>query len=362
MSITVGETLAAESAAAPRRHLWGPTADFLLLGGGSLLAFPVLLLLPADRVAAPLAAAMWMAINILNHPHFAHSYQIFYRGFGAKALTGAHAPALRWRYVFAGIVVPLVLAAYLGAALMSADSRLLGFGGNLMAFFVGWHYVKQGYGMLMVDAALKRSFFTALQKKVFLVNAYVVWVFSWLNANHQVKTTHLWGLDYYALPVPAPLLMIAGLAAALTTAATLLVMGRAWRSLPWNGAVAYGVSLYIWLVFMRINPLWLLVIPAFHSLQYLAVVWRYQGNVERAKAGDWRRGFAVFVASGVALGFVGFWALPNLLDAVIPYDHAVFGTTACLFAVWIFINIHHFFLDNVMWRRENPDTRAHLFS
>lgn len=360
MSITVGETLAAP--ATPRRYLWGPAADFLLLGGGSLLAFPILLLLPADRVAAPLAAVMWMLINVLNHPHFAHSYQIFYRGFGAKALAGSHAPALRGRYIFAGIVVPLVLAAYLGGALMSADSRLLGYGGNAMAFFVGWHYVKQGYGMLMVDAALKKSFFSARQKKVFLVNAYVVWVFSWLNANHQVKTTHLWGLDYYALPVPAPVLMIAGLAAALTTAATLVVMGRAWKTLPWNGATAYAVSLYTWLVFMRINPLWLLVIPAFHSLQYLAVVWRYQGSVERAKSANWKAGMAVFVASGLALGFVGFWGLPNLMDAVIPYDHAVFGTTACLFSVWIFINIHHFFLDNVMWRRENPDTRMHLFS
>ena len=358
MSIALSQSAAA---AAPRRYLWGPVADFMLLGGGSLLAFPLLLMLPADQVAAPLAAVMWMGINSLNHPHFAHSYQIFYRDYPAKAFAGTHAPALRGRYLFAGLVVPLILAAYLGFALTRPDSRWLGFGGNLMAFFVGWHYVKQGYGMLMVDSALKKSFFSAIQKKVFLVNAYGVWVFSWLNANHQVKVSHLWGLDYYALPVPAPVLMAAGLAAALTTAMTLLVMGRAWKSLPWNGAVAYAVSLYTWLVFMRINPLWLLVIPAFHSLQYLAVVWRYQGGVERAKPGNWRRGMAVFVSSGLALGFIGFWGLPNLMDSVIPYDHAVFGTTACLFAVWIFINIHHFFLDNVMWRRENPDTRTHLF-
>jgi hypothetical protein len=28
---------------------------------------------------------------------------------------------------------------------------------------------------------------------------------------------------------------------------------------------------------------------------------------------------------------------------------------------WIFINVHHYFLDNVMWRRENPDTGKYLF-
>ena len=32
-----------------------------------------------------------------------------------------------------------------------------------------------------------------------------------------------------------------------------------------------------------------------------------------------------------------------------------------LFVFWIFINVHHYFLDNVMWRRENPDTKKYLF-
>ncbi|TIV89834.1 MAG: hypothetical protein E5V74_30890, partial [Mesorhizobium sp.] len=67
-------------------------------------------------------------------------------------------------------------------------------------------------------------------------------------------------------------------------AATLLMLARRWRKnggLPYNGIVAYVASLYLWILIARINPLWLLVVPALHSLQYLAVVWRYQTNVER---------------------------------------------------------------------------------
>ena len=30
--------------------------------------------------------------------------------------------------------------------------------------------------------------------------------------------------------------------------------------------------------------------------------------------------------------------------------------------ILLFINVHHYFLDSVMWRRENPDTRRFLFS
>ena len=29
--------------------------------------------------------------------------------------------------------------------------------------------------------------------------------------------------------------------------------------------------------------------------------------------------------------------------------------------VSIFIDIHHYFLDNVMWRKDNPDVSRHLF-
>ena len=68
-----------------------------------------------------------------------------------------------------------------------------------------------------------------------------------------------------------------------------------------------------------------------------------------------------FVLSGLLLGFIGFWGLPLLLDATVPYDRALFGNTMFVFVFWIFINVHHYFLDNVMWRRENPDTRKHLF-
>jgi len=29
---------------------------------------------------------------------------------------------------------------------------------------------------------------------------------------------------------------------------------------------------------------------------------------------------------------------------------------------WVFINIHHYFIDNVIWRRENTDVSKYLFS
>ena len=75
-----------------------------------------------------------------------------------------------------------------------------------------------------------------------------------------------------------------------------------------------------------------------------------------------RQHFAGFVGLGILLGYVGFWGAPELFQATVPYDRAMFGGTAFMFVFWIFINVHHYFLDNVMWRSQNPDMRRYLFA
>jgi hypothetical protein len=257
---------------------------------------------------------------------------------------------------------------------------MLGFGGNLMLLLVGWHYVKQGYGMLMVDSALKKQFFSAAEKKVLLVNCYAVWIGAWASFNDHIAEQNYWGLKYYTFDLP-DLLIMTGLAVAIATGvATAWTLFKRWRTtgkLPVNGVVAYVVSLYVWMMFVQVNPVLIMIVPALHSIQYLLVVWRFQTNYETSqlidesyKAGALSRRLfgvnrkahlALFAISGIVLGFVGFWALPVFLTAAVPYDKAVFGGTLFLFIGWIFINVHHYFLDTVMWRRENPDTRRYLF-
>ena len=74
--------------------------------------------------------------------------------------------------------------------------------------------------------------------------------------------------------------------------------------------------------------------------------------------------FAVarFIVLGLLLGVCGFWWGPEFLDAHVPYDPSVFGGALFLFIGWVSINIHHYFIDNVIWRRDNPEVRRLLFS
>jgi hypothetical protein len=368
--------------AAEKRHLYGPVVDFLCLGGASLLLLPVVLALPEDELS-PLFGVVFLALaNVINHPHFAFSYQVFYEGFRRKAFGADSSRALRARYVFAGIVVPAALAAFFSYCMISGDVRTLGYGANAMGFLVGWHYVKQGYGMLMVDAALKRRFFADADKKILRINAYVVWALAWLAINSMLQERSLWGIRYYMVPVPRLVLAAAFCLCAATTAMSVVVLARKWRadggSLPASGVAAYVASLYLWLLFMHWNVLWLWMVPALHSLQYLTVVARYRMNRLRDGADADERPrpallarlfrrrcaqrYAGFVVLGVALGYAGFWGAPELLQAVARYDHAALGATAFLFVFWVFINVHHYFLDNVMWRSENPDVRRYLFA
>jgi hypothetical protein len=387
MSSSIGTLVAAPvltkpiAGAGQRRHdLHGPLVDFMCLGGVSLLLLPMALLVP-NAWAPDVAIAMMLVANLINHPHFALSYQVFYRGFRAKAGSGNPDRALRGRYRLAGIVAPALLGAVLATALAFGNLRLLGLGGNAMAFLVGWHYVKQGYGILMVDAALKRRFLPEREKRVLRLNGYAVWLAGWITVNAAAGKSSLWGVDYVRIAFPISVVWASWLLAGIAGFAALWVLAarrRAGFALPVTGTAAYGITLYLWQLFIAINPVWLLIVPALHSLQYLAVVSRFELNrakdvpdaMDLAAPGMLHRllplryqqralGFAV---AGIILGFLMFWGVPVLLETVVAYPRETERTMAFLFAAWVFVNVHHYFLDNVMWRSQNPETRKYLFA
>ena len=72
--------------------------------------------------------------------------------------------------------------------------------------------------------------------------------------------------------------------------------------------------------------------------------------------------FAVFVAIGIALGWLGFIGLPDYLQRALRPDAALWGTPVMAFMFIIWINIHHYFIDNVIWRKDNEDVRKFLFA
>lgn len=359
----------------PARNLFGPWADIALLGGGSLVAMLILALMKLDdKGIVALAAAMLILANFVNHPHFAFSYQLFY-GSWNDVKQGRMPAELRRRWWFAGVLAPLALALCLGVgAMLSRDgqSGMLAVTLTLMGLLVGWHYVKQGFGMAMVDAALKRRYWPAPARKALLWNAYACWGAAWTLGSVSSFARQMWGVLAIPYAIPAPVTFGVCLVAAATSVWCLIAVQRAvlawraeqlgWKDMPLAGLAAYVITLYVWLGLVSQTPAFALVIPFFHSLQYLTVVSRYKVN--EAHAHQWRgKKLLYFVLCGVVLGALGFWLLPGLGDylrtGTMPgYGKGVALSIAC---AGIFINVHHYLIDNVLWRQGNPKVKQYLF-
>jgi hypothetical protein len=379
--MALADTAPAITAERQSRSFFSPTLDFLCLGGGSLVMIPILAFAIPDDLNGETLLLTALLANVINHPHFAHSYQIFYRTYPQVMRQPDMSPSLRLRYLWAGVISPVIILGALAAALFVGDQQTLGLAVNAMGFFVGWHYVKQGYGMIMVDAARLRCFFGERQKKILLVNSYLCWGLAWALANRTVAERDLWGISYAAIDVPLPVLwgfILAVSVSSLLVLVTLLQHVKAHGgATPINGIMAYVAALYPWLL-LGSEPIVGALIPAFHSLQYLIIVWRVQLNVERAKPGasehvDWMHRFGIgfrrdtarfvgFLGNGFVIGLLGFWLIPLLAGFYVAYDRAEYGPNLFLFLFWIFINIHHYFIDNAMWRKENPHTLKYLFA
>lgn len=355
-------------------YLHSPFLDFMGLGGASLLSFVIIFLFfRADQyLPALIFVAMFLA-NFINHPHFAHSYQIFYRDFGNKLRSSRYSKELRLRYWFSGVIAPIIIAGFLISTFLMKRPDLMGYALSVMFFLVGWHYVKQGYGMAMVDAALKKQFFNGREKKALLINAYATWMVAWTLGMRLVAERDYFGFSAYSLNIPDVVFSLIVLIAlcSLVYLCGLLsyAVVKERRQFAVNGLMAYAISLYPWLFIDKVNLAYFALVPAFHSLQYMTVVWRYELNSIRQKLTNEKKEnsnpvlhFFGFYGFAAIIGAIGFWLLPLWLELKVSLDEAIFTGSAFLFVFWVFINIHHYLMDNVMWRKGNPDVAEHLFA
>jgi phosphoglycerol transferase MdoB-like AlkP superfamily enzyme len=120
-------------------------------------------------------------------------------------------------------------------------------------------------------------------------------------------------------------------------------------------------------VYSGIDPLFMYLIPALHSVQYLYFVWLLKRNQAQADEGAPRFGRPVSVVVGswaagaILLGLLLFHLLPSALDSALVDARAArlsdLGPTPYFAALFAFVNLHHYFMDFVIWRRENPETQ-----
>ena len=363
------------AALAPGRGYPSRAVEFLLTGGATLLLFPCAWLLRLSLGLEPAELAvgfvMFHAAHLINDPHFSVTYLLFYRDAQQRALGDAFSRGQRIRYWLAGFVAPLALAVWVVLGLADESARTLGWLIQLMFLLVGWHYVKQGFGVLTVLSARRGLHFSSLERRALLTHCFAGWAYAWASPAAPGRLASEKGVVYRTVSHPVALEQLAWIAFALSAVLLAAMLLRKWRREgrlpPLAPLSGFLITVWLWTVYSSIDPLMVYVIPALHSLQYLYFVWLLRRNEARAAEGPPHFGrptalrLGLLAATALGLGWLLFHGAPGFVDEIFIGRAAgatsKLGATPFFAAIFAFVNIHHYLMDAVLWRRENPDTR-----
>lgn len=354
----------------PQPHhafLLSPWADSLMIGGLSIFVF-VLYWLYVDLGASAYTVAemaFWLSF-VVNFPHFFSSYQLLYGDYRKRIFQ-------KKSYLWAAVISPLLIVAALAYGIVARDTKWLALLAQGMFLSVGWHYVKQIFGTAIVTSAIQKRYFTTWERNFILFNLYSVWGMSWVAANLFRNQNESDGIQYLSLGLPEWLLT----AAYISTAGSLLVcLGLGLHKYiktgirPATSSLVSFATIYVWYIPTLNHPVYFYLVPFFHSLQYLLFVTAFKKNQAREyaeRSGDppqqrltFLRKFWGFLLLACVLGTLAFEVIPRGLDRFWTMDPTVFGPTLWIFAFNIFINLHHYFIDNVIWRGDNEDLKKYV--
>lgn len=348
-----------------------PLVDVLMMGGLSIIFFVGVhfFVEPSSRIDK-IGWLMFYLSFAVNYPHFMASYVLIYKDYRSELFTN-------WKFTWAGIIAPaLLVSAMVGLSLYAVsqnDISYLGYLPSLMFFLVGHHYVKQVYGCVIVSSAKKKFYFRKAECLSLWASMYSVWMMSFISSNIYIINTHkFYGIEYKTLGLDARWLTVVYAVTFLTASIFLGLMVKRYikdgKILPLSAWTAL-VAIYLWYIPAFYNAHYYYMIPFFHSLQYLLFSISFYKN----KACDHSSGFedpsvaradflkklGGFVALIVVLGFLFWQFIPNQLNSRIKVS-PLLGPTIFIFCFQIFLNLHHYLIDNVIWRKDNEQMKKYI--
>jgi hypothetical protein len=233
--------------------------------------------------------------------------------------------------------------------------------------------VKQGFGVLSALSARRGVSLSVRERQVLLWHCFAGWAFAWANPSMPAGEFEEKGVVYWGVAHPRWLELATGAVLAASTLALGALLLHNWRrerrALPFVPLSSFLITIWSWTIYSRVDPMLQYLIPALHSLQYLYFVWLMQGNRALSEEGPPWFGrsastrLGVLAVCALGLGWLLLRGGPTLLDELcVPRLRRgavpdALGTTPYFAAFFAVVNIHHYCMDHVIWRRENPETR-----
>jgi len=336
---------------APPLYFVNALVDHALIGGVSIVVFVLLRRfhsgMRTETVWVTGVALAW----IVNWPHFsATSYRLYHSGANIR------------QYPITALVVPFLV----GIATVGSFASPGGVAPWLVKVFMIWspyHFSGQSLGITLVYG--RRAGLTVGRWERLAFSGFIFSTFLYLTASSEAG----WA-DTQFFEVSVPTLGLPGWVALVMAgwmgicAVAVLFFAVRWsvrqrRILP-PIVLLPAAAQFVWFVLGSRLPSFYEFVPLFHALQYLLVAWVVQLKEKldsRALAPSQR--FVVWesarwVVLNVAGGALLFWALPRLGASA---GFSLGFATAVVFAG---VQIHHFFVDGVIWKLKNPRVSSPL--
>ncbi len=334
-----------------RRYFVSLPIDFLLIGGGSIVLF---LLLPlfqdGTRTAQVVEVGLWLTW-VGNWPHFsATSFRLYGRldHLRQYPITAVAAPLLVLAGSAASFTWPLLVAPLFVKVFLLWSS---------------YHYSGQTLGISLLYG--RRAGYRPELSERRLLTAFIYGTYLMRMLGGEVNTQ---GAPYYGILVPGfglPRVLATAFTASTYVCGALFVLALLWnvrktRRAPPPLYLLPAITQYVWFVVAGAKPGYSEFVPFFHGLQYLVVAWALQLKEQvdrsatrptlRSIGGESLRWYGLNVLGGAAL----FALLPHLVAST---GIALNLATGVVLAA---IQIHHFFVDGVIWKLRSRSVASPL--
>ena len=280
----------------------------------------------------------WLLI-LFSYPHFIASYFWFYKN-----------ESLRSENKFVGKYLPLMIIGLLVLIFALQISYLLQ--AMLIAAWIllFWHFAKQSYGC---SVYLSEKLLPQDSKSYLLYSYLCLAGFGFLNIQRHEAKILIFKSYVRVFKVPEAfalsLLALAWIFFALFAFSFLKqnkdkLKALALISIPW-------VANLMWFSWWSVESFFVLI-PIFHAIQYapfvLQGVYKLQADAKQ---------FRIAILSIFIFSLFFFVGIPFVINTTAPQLSEILVTS-----VFVFLNLHHFFIDSVGWKLSKESIRKILFS